>query len=905
MDLRPGMQLAHYEILGQLGAGGMGEVWRARDTKLKREVALKILPAEFASQPDRLARFEQEAVVLASLNHPHIGAIHGLEHAADVRFLVLELVEGPTLDERLMAGPIPVREALGIATQIGEALEAAHDKGILHRDLKPSNVKLTLEGKVKVLDFGLAKAFGAAATAAGERGAATLPRHATETGVVMGTAAYMSPEQAEGKPVDKRTDIWSFGVLLFEMLTGRRLFDGKSNSHVLVHVMEQEPDWSTLPPLPAGALAILQRCLQKDRNQRLRDIGDVRIQLQDSQANPIHVRDAAAAAGEGRQRWRWPAIAAAGVVAAIALAALIYQRPGPPVAAAAPLRFEIARPEAVASSGWVLISPDGRQLTYVASVRGETGRLWIRSLETQEARPLDASAGYLGGMPFWSADSRNLTFAAAGKIRKVDAAGGPAQVLAGAPAMLVGGYWPSRDRIRYAALGQGLFDIPSSGGNPVAVPLGPLQNPASALFPSGMPGGNFVFCQCYGDDAAGIFVATADGAPPRQILPDISLAQYAPSPDPDLGYILFSRGGSNRQGGGGTLMAQGIHPRRLSLVGDPVAIAERVNGFSASDTGVLVYSTDNRGAPVGVPGMLEGQLTWFDRQGRVLSTVGDPGILRIPRLSPDGQHVALERADAETQNLDIYLFEFARGVNNRFTFAPTREVSPIWSADGGSLIYTRFVAGGSEWYRKSANLAGDDELLFRLPVLGVPSTLTPDGRFALYTELVAPFSLKAVELTRVAEARESIPVVVSEFGAINATFSPDGKWFAYVSNETGTDEIYVRPFNANAAPGTPLSAGGKVMVSKGGANRGGAVWRRDSRELFYLAPDGTLMSVAVNTEPTFRPEGTPKALFKVAPEIAYFDVSADGERFLISVPTGAGVTAPPYKVVLNWTATLK
>ena len=898
------MLLAHYELVAPLGAGGMGEVWRARDTKLKREVALKILPTQFASSPDRLARFEREAIVLASLNHPNIASIYELGHAEDVRFLVLELVEGQTLDDRMLTGPIPLREVIGIATQIAAALEAAHEKGILHRDLKPANVKLTPDGKVKVLDFGLAKAFGEAASTT-VHGEATLARDSTEAGMVMGTAAYMSPEQAEGKPVDKRTDIWSFGVLVFEMLTRRRLFDGKSTSHVLVHVMEQEPDWSALPPLPEGLLTLLQRCLQKDRNQRLRDIGDLRIQMQGSQTNPIRAVGAPADAPASTRRWLWPAAAAAGIAAVIAIVALVYLGRRPPPVDAAALRFEIARPQDVASSAWVVISPDGRRLAYAASLPGELPRLWVRSLETQEARPLPGTAGF-DGRPFWSPDSRYLTFYADGKVRRGDAAGGPAQVLADAPDSVYSGYWPSPDRIRYAIWGRGVFEIPSSGGTPVATPLGSPADSARAVLPSPMPGGNFVFCRCTSSEAAGIFVATTDGQPPREVLPDRSQVQYAPSPDPELGYILFSRGGGGTLGVGGTLMAQKINPRRMNLIGDPVAIAERVNGFSASSTGVLVYSTGNRGVPVGVPGIVEGQLTWLDRQGRVLSTVGDSGILRIARLSPDGGHVAVEQADAETQNMDIYLFEFARGVNNRFTFDSTREVSPVWSADGSSVIYTRFTADGkSEWYRKSADLASDAELLFRVPNLSVPSTITPDGRFLLYTELVSPFVLKAVDVSRAAEAREPIPVVVTDFAAVNATFSPDGKRFAYVSNESGAYELYVRPFDSNAAPGAPLSAGGKVMVSKGGANRGGAVWRPDGGELFYLAPDGSLMSVKVNTQPTFSPAGPPQALFKIAPEVAYFDVSADGERFLISVPTGKGVTAPPYKVVLNWTATLK
>ena len=398
-----------------------------------------------------------------------------------------------------------MREVIGIATQIAAALEAAHEKGILHRDLKPANVKLTPDGKVKVLDFGLAKAFGeaAAATVSGED---TLARDSTEAGMVMGTAAYMSPEQAEGKPVDKRTDIWSFGVLVFEMLTRRRLFDGKSTSHVLVHVMEQEPDWSALPPLPEGLLALLQRCLQKDRNQRVRDIGDVRIQLQSSLTHPIRVREARGGTSGARTRWLWPAAAAVAIVVAIAIAALFYlRRPATPVAAAA-LRFEIARPSDVTSSSWVVISPDGRLLAYTGNVQGETSRLWVRSLETQEARPLAGTVGFDGGRPFWSPDSRSLTFAAGGKLRRIDVAGGPAQVLADVSGIVVGGFWPSSDRIRYAVWGRGLYDIPSSGGNPVAASLDPALNRAAAM-PSPISSGNYVFCACSG--GTGIHAATA------------------------------------------------------------------------------------------------------------------------------------------------------------------------------------------------------------------------------------------------------------------------------------------------------------------------------------------------------------------------------------------------------------
>jgi Tol biopolymer transport system component len=911
MDLHVGSRLAHFEILGLLGAGGMGEVYRALDTKLKREVAIKVLPPQFAEQSDRLARFEQEAVLLASLNHPHVAAIYGVEHVEGVPFLELELVEGPTLADRLISGPIPVPEAIKIAGQIADALEAAHEKGIVHRDLKPANVKLTPDGKVKVLDFGLAKAFGpeqaARLSSATRVGAAavTEPRGHTQAGLVMGTASYMSPEQAEGKPADKRTDVWSFGVLLYEMLTGKRLFDGKSDAHVLVHVMEQEPDWTKLPPLPNGVQALLERCLQKDPAQRLRDIGDVRIQLQASLTHPIQARDASARRPATARRWLWPAVGAAAVVVAAGIVAVLAWPRAAPVVAADTVRFEIARPQGE-SSPYIAISPDGRRLAFSGTVTSDGGsQIWVRTLATQEARPLE-SAVQNTGVPFWSADSRYLVYSSLNKLRRVDAAGGPAQLLGDVQTVVAGGFATNDDKLVFADIGVGVMEVPSSGGTPTRLKIDAGADPRGAVSPSSIPGNNFVFCQCGQAEAGGIYiVARATGAA-RKILPDRSLVQYAPSPDPDLGYILFLRG-EQGPGNSGTLMAQAIHPRQLRLLGDPVAIAERVRGFSASNTGVLVYSMDSTFIGANMPGLLRGQLTWFDRGGRVLSTVGEPGIYRIPVLSPDEQFVALERGDpANSQNIDVYLFEFARGVNNRFTFDPTRDVQPVWSPDGSSLLFTRMRDGVGEWYRRAANMAGDEEPLFRAKDQGVVSAISPDGRFALFTgPLPGPGDIQAVDLSKVAEAREAIPLVTSEFNEANARFSPDGRWFAYASNESGTYEIYVRPFNPDAAPGAPLSVGGRAMVSKGGATPGGAIWRADGKELFYLAPDRTLMSVAVETQPTFHVGGPPQALFQAPRGVLFFDVSRDGERFLIPVPEGAGTTAPPYKVVLNWTSTLK
>jgi hypothetical protein len=472
--------------------------------------------------------------------------------------------------------------------------------------------------------------------------------------------------------------------------------------------------------------------------------------------------------------------------------------------------------------------------------------------------------------------------------------------------VVIGGFSSQDDTLVYADLVAGVLQVPSAGGTPAPLPADTVQDSIGVLSPAALPGGNFVYCRCRGAGPYGIYLATPGSGAPRQILPDTSLVRYAASPDPERGYILFLRGGTLGGGQVGTLMAQAIQPRQLRLLGDPVAIAEDVRSFSASETGVLVYSVDSTVIPSGIPGILQGQLMWFDREGRVVSSVGDPGVYRIPVLSPDGRHVALERSDPATQNIDVYLFEFARGVNNRFTFDALRDVSPVWSPDGSSVIFTRLSGGISEWYRRPANLAGDEELLFRARDQGVPSTGSPDGRFLLFTgPIPGPADIQAVDIARVLEAREPLPVVSSPFNEANARFSPDGRWFSYASNESGGYEIYVRPFNLDAAPGEPLSTGGRVMVSKGGATAGGALWRADGKEMFYIAPDGTLMAVAVNTEPTFSVNGAPQALFKVPQNVLFFDVASDGQRFLIPVPEGTGASAPPYKVVLNWTSTLQ
>jgi hypothetical protein len=675
-----GRTVAHYRITAKLGEGGMGEVYRALDNKLRREVALKILPPKFAADPSRLARFEREAHLLAQLNHPNIAAIYGLEHADGIRFLVLELVEGPTLANRLKSGPLEVAEALGIAAQIAEALEEAHEKGVVHRDLKPGNVKITLTGKVKVLDFGLAKALGDAPDSHAKFGgadASTVTLGETKAGVVMGTAAYMSPEQAEGKPTDKRSDIWSFGVVLYEALSGKRCFEGKTTSHVLVHILEQEPDWQALPAsAPVGVRLLLERCLTKDPAERLRDIGDVRVHLRalEKEAKSASKGGRVAAVGEAAwssasvketrgAKWIWPTAGGAFAIAALALGGFLYFHPKP-APAVPPVRFEIGSPGNARLSAALAISPDGRNLAFLATGADNVSRLWVRSLENLESRPLQGTEGAVN-FPFWSPDSRYIVFQTPGKLQRIEAAGGPTLSLGDLSVPLVGGFWTSDNKIIIGTSGGGaLLEVAAGGGQLTPFTTDDSKDHTDA-FPSLLPDGrHFVYSRLANSpENRGIYLGTLDEKAEqrtgKRVLADISAAVFASSPDPALGYILFVRGVSSlssTQFFSGTLMAQPFDNRKLELTGDAVSIAEQVSaaGFSASATGVLVYGIGVLSSPLITASLaVAGQLTWFDRGGKVLSTVGEPGIWQTLALSPDNTKVAFNRNIGG--NTDIYL----------------------------------------------------------------------------------------------------------------------------------------------------------------------------------------------------------------------------------------------------------
>jgi Tol biopolymer transport system component len=910
MALSNGTKLGPYEIVGPLGAGGMGEVYRARDAKLGREVALKVLPEAFARDAESMARFQREAKVLASLNHPRIAAIHGLEDSGSTHALVMELVEGPTLADRIRSSPLPIDEALRIAKQICEALEYAHERGVVHRDLKPANAKVTNDDSVKILDFGLAKAIESKAASTDSSDSPTISQMATKPGMLLGTPAYMSPEQAAGKTVDRRADIWAFGCVLYEMLTGKKTFRGESVADTLAAVLRAEPDWSLLPvTAPTRVGVLLQRCLQKDPRQRLQSIGDARIAIDEILSG---APDPAARTQISAPLWRraLPLALASLLFIVLLPIAFVYFREKSP-APVLPMRFEIPLPEATTyTSGAVSLAPDGRNFAFIATGPDGTDRLWIRALDTLEMRVLEGTEG-ASGYPIWSPDSRRLAFSAQGKLKKIEASGGPPVTLCDTQ-IAWGGTWTRDDKIVFGAI-PGTMQVSGSGGA-----VTPITTGGNTITPSFLPDGRrFVYWAGTGGSGAdndGIHLGSLDGKLNQQqsgkLLPEYSAIAYSASSDSSAtGYLVFVRI-FVRGSPFGTLMAQPFDNRRLELTDEAVPIAERVSvtSFSVSGPNVLVYASgEEAAATAGPPGDIVGQITWFDRQGKSLGTVGDPGVYHTLALSPDGRRLAFDRIDpqnpANSADRNIWLYDLARGVTTRGTFDPDWDSNPIWSPDGKHIAFASNRGGQFALYQKSSNLAGEDELLFKSGNHNYPGDWSPDGRFLLYSSGV-PSQEWILPLAGTAD-RKPFPLAKSDFSEEAGRFSPDGRWVVYQSNESGKDEIYVRPFDASSAGANSSldgnSGGGKWLVSNGGGTA--PLWRSNGKEIFYLSADRMATVVEVSTSGGFQ-AGVPKALFKVPPSVLFWDASSDGKRFLIPVRS-AGSAPPKFVVVLNWQVGLK
>jgi eukaryotic-like serine/threonine-protein kinase len=925
MPISPGTRLGAYEVLELIGAGGMGEVYRARDTKLNRDVAVKVLPEAFALDPERLARFKREAQVLASLNHPNIAAIYGLEEGgsgqAVVRALVLELVEGDTLADRLARSehhaqretgahqetgrgrpsgrPIPIDEALPIARQIADALEAAHEHGVVHRDLKPGNIKVRADGTVKVLDFGLAKLAEPVGVGL-QTGPSTLSQSPTITtpamtriGVILGTAAYMSPEQARAKPVDKRADIWAFGCVLYEMLTGRRAFEGEQVSDVLARILEREPDFTALPQTtPPAIQRLLRRSLEKDRKHRLSDIADARLEIDEALAAPQGKAMTVGSAVKWRSHVAWVVAAAL----SLTLGGIALSRKAPE--ASDPFQkvsFDITPPSAP-NPPHITVSPDGKYVS--AIVAGDKGSvIWLRALDRLNAQTVNGSEGAV--LPFWSPDSRFLAFFAGGKLKKVDVSGAPPQTLSDATGS-VGGTW-NRDGVILFGTFQGPLYRVSASTPTQLTQLDTSRQEIAHRHPYFLPDGQHFLLTVVSakPENSGIYVGSLDSQERKRILSSGLKAAFAPP-----NHILFVQHdaalptfGVAALGSTGTLMAQRFDPERFEVMGDPFPIAEvmanfgnSAAGFAVSETGVLAYRVLDP----------DRVMQWYDRTGKQLGTVDLPAPWESPAVSPDLERLAVLKRDGAVG--DLWILDPVRGTTTRLTFDPAFDDAPVWSPDGTRIVFSSNRGGQGDLYQKNSAGVGEDEILLESDHPKTPDDWSADGRFILYQDSDPRTGLDLWALPLTGD-RKPQPLLTTSFAERQGRFSPDGRWIAYVSDESGTNQVYVQSF--------PPS-GGKWQIS----TRGGVQprWRRDSKELFFM---GGVLPVGFNTLPSdvmavevdtsnrdvFR-AGVPLKLFTVVPQSVTFarnswDVTPDGQRFLVvSNPTATAV--PPITVIVNW-----
>jgi Tol biopolymer transport system component/tRNA A-37 threonylcarbamoyl transferase component Bud32 len=866
MDLKPGDNLGPYEIVSAIGKGGMGEVWKARDPRLDRIVAIKTSSARFSE------RFEREARAVAALNHPNIATIHGFERCGDVHYLVMEYVEGVS-----PAGRYPSDRALHIASQLAAALEAAHAKGIVHRDLKPDNLIVKADGTVKVLDFGLAKMMQPESICADD---GTLSMPLTEAGVIMGTVGYMSPEQAGGKPVDKRADIWAFGVILFELLAGHRLFSGSSVQDTLAQVLSRDIDLSRVP---AEYRLLLRRCLERNPGHRLRDIGDALPLV--GQAPLSHT---VAGLRANRPYWRWASV----VFALAGLTVGAYHFFEAKATLPVPFRFRIPYPDGVkpAESGTFSVSPNGRMIEYATA--GAAGlSLWIQALDSLEPSVLLGAEMKVEEAPrFWSSDSKSLLFFSEGRLKKADLSGGGALTVCESPGLVLGGS-SNRDQILFGTLSNsGIMKVAAGGGTPVSVTeLDASRKERTHVFPSFLPDGkHFLYLRVStAIENTGIYVgslaSTPREQPLRRLIATSTGAQFVPGQGA-TGRILFLRDG--------TLMAQNFNTASLEVQGEPAPVAKSVGNtrgfpFFAAASGNLIY----RSTPA-----LARRMTWFDRSGRQIMQVGDPMILNDPPvLSPSGSQVVVSQYDSIDRINDLWLYTLDPYGSLRLIRGPSLNESPVWSADGRRIAYASYRSGHGDLYQANANGDGQQTPLLESPGDKVPDSWSKDG-YLLYAQR-RPGT--ANDLLVLPPAGKPFVFLASPANESAGKFSPDGRSVAYLSDESGTVELYLRSFTPAADSGAAV-VGSRIPVSAGGA--GAAHWRADGRALFYIARNGNLMEVPFAPGVAKQP-GQAISLFP-APLPDHWDATPDGQRFLFAIPVGQQAIAP-FSVVLNWQAGLK
>lgn len=879
MGFTSGTRLGPYEILSQIGEGGMGQVFKARDTRLDRLVAIKVLTDQISQDGQFKDRFQREARVISQLDHPNICTLYDVGDEQGQAYLVMQYLEGETLAAALATGPMAVSTAMKIALEVAAALEKAHRAGVVHRDLKPGNIMLTKQG-AKLLDFGLA-AVTTARTASVLSAVPTTPPKITQRGTIMGTFQYMAPEQVEGQDADVRTDIFAFGAVLFEMLTGRPAFQGKTHASLIGAILRDEPEpvSQIVPLVPPAISRVIKTCLAKDPDDRFQTMHDVVLQMQwalegGSQAG---VPAPVAARRRVRERSAW-ALAGVLALAAAGLGARMVLAPTPP--APKVMRFEVPVPDGIVTLDAPKVSPNGEYIAFNATDSSGATRIWIRQMSALASRPLEGTEGTT--RPFWSPDSRFLGFFSGGKLKKIDINGGPPQVISDAPGG-ADGTWSDAGVILFDGTGTDpIRRVAAAGGTPVELVKPDLSKGESQVgWPEFLPDGRHFFYLSIGDqpENSKYRVRSLDTDDAVVIAPSQTQVLYA-----DPGRLLFVRDG--------TLVVQPFDSQAMKTTGDPVPLAERIGTdniglarFSVSRQGTLVYRT----------GDVNSRLVWVDRSGREVETIGTGAQFGDPMLSPDGSRLAFHQVDPRSGKADVWVRDLARGVNSRITFRPGNNGVALWTPDGNNLVFGSFASGKVEFFIKPANGQGEETSLLKADTQAVPTSISPDGRYLLYN-LPSRDTANDVWVLPLVGERKPMRIVGSAFDEGAASFSPDGRYIVYRSNESGRPEIYVQTF--------PQPAGKWQISVDGGVD---PRWRRDGKELYFRGTDQRLMAVDVQLQGSFQ-VGSPHALFPARTQASasqrnrYFPTAA-ADRFVTVAPESRDAISPT-TVVLNWDAAL-
>jgi len=884
-----GQQLGPYKILSLLGAGGMGEVYRAKDNRIGREVAIKVLPPALSADADHLRRFEQEARAAGRLNHPNILALYDVGTHEGSPYIVSELLQGETLRDRLRGKPLPLRKAIDLAVQMARGLAAAHENGIVHRDLKPENLFITTNGHLKILDFGLAK-LQPKRTKVTDTDVSTQSLIInTDPGVVVGTVGYMSPEQVRGEPTDHRSDIFAFGAILYEMLAGQRAFQAKSSVETMNAILKEEPPELSKAnrETPRALEHIVRHCLEKAPEQRFQSARDLAFDLEELLGSADSTSESRTPLPEQlkrSQRLVW-LISGLCLLALLSAAFSAYTYLRHPRVNLQSLRFTVSPPEKATFEESLALSPDGRWLAFVASTGERKRSLWLRPLDSLVSRTLPGTEGAIH--PFWSPDSRALAFFAQGKLKKIEVSGGPPQILCDAP-FPIGGTWNRDGVILFAPnYEDSLYRVPATGGEPTPVTTVDRAAHETHMWPHFLPDGSNFLYQGWNTPGAPqneYHLGTINGKDRKSylLLSDNCDLAYA-----SAGYLLFERAG--------TLFAQPFDAERLQLSGEAVAIAEGVAtgafsyaNFSVTETG-LAYR--------GRVGESSSQLVWFNRQGKSLGAVGPQGFYNDPWLSPDEKQVVVRSSDPEGRIGDLWLLQILAGIPLRLTFHPKDDGFPVWSPDGSQIIFSANRTGYYEFYQKPSSGAGDDELLLQTRTSKALTDWSLDGRYIVYWDTLPTTKLDLAVLPLFGN-RSPQPFAQTEFNEKQGRLSPDGRWMAYASDETGRYEVYVQPFPAG---------GGKWQISIGGGEQ--PSWRRDGKELFYVGEGQKLIVVGVDASASTFQRSSPRELFQMHSPVDIwtrnqYAVTSDGQRFLVNTSVDTS-SSSPITVVINWSAGLK